>query len=1106
MADPIFDLPSVNPFGLSNVGFNVRPIFVDIDNDGDLDIFLNGSTNSLFMRNTGTVNHPVFAAAETNPFGLSAGVSAFGDIDGDGDLDAVAGNNFFKNTGTINHPVFAAASIGTFGLNAGVSSLVDIDGDGDLDGFIGNYVGQILFSRNIGTMTNPVFAAPEINPFGLNSIIYNATPTLVDIDGDGDLDAFVGSSEGYYGRGGSDLAFFRNTGTLTNPTFYYDSRDPFGLGYVDRRVNPAFADIDGDGDVDAFVGTGGSYFGSRRGDTVFFQNMGIGSVPEFSYQIDSPLDNVGDHAAPALVDIDADGDLDAFVGNAAGNALFFRNTGTVNSPAFAAAITNPFGLNNVGGFADPSFVDIDDDGDLDVFMGNGEGNTLFFKNSGTASSPAFATAINNPFGLSNVGFRAGPTFVDIDDDGDPDAFVGNNDGNTLFFKNSGTASSPAFTTAINNPFGLSDVGFRANPTFFDTDDDGDLDAFIGNNYGASVFFKNTGTVNNPVFVVPHTRFGLNSVGGSANPTFADIDGDGDLDAFVGNAYSYDSYGSIDGGNTYFFINNHAPNTANLSADEIYTKNTPLNLKDIVVSDVDNAHITATLTLSNTAAGSLNTATSGTVTSSFNAGTGTWTASGALANVNALLAGLIFTPALNFTGAFSISTSISDDVATPLTGNKSFSITTNGTGVLLASTPGNDILTGTISTNDTVTYASATAAVTVSLNLSAQQNTLGAGLDTLTAIENLIGSDFNDRLTGDSRNNVLTGGAGNDILIGWTGVDILIGGTGDDSYFVSAVSDNLIEKLGEGTDKVNTSVTYTLPAHVENLILRDALAIDGTGNELANSIEGNAANNKLNGKDGNDLLIGKGGNDDLQGGNGNDTLNGGAGNDLIRGDDGDDTLNGGIGIDQLLGGFGNDTYFVDDVGDEVFDVSPAAALGGIDKIYSSVNYRLLSTVENLTLTGTLAINGTGNSLANIIIGNSGNNVLNGGPGNDTLNGGAGNDSLNGGAGTNSLVGGIGKDIFKFKTANHADMITDFAVVDDTLQLENAVFTALTTTGTLAANQFRIGTKAVDGNDFVVYNSTTGQLLYDADGSGAGTAVPIAMMGVGLSLTNADIVVI
>ena len=115
--------------------------------------------------------------------------------------------------------------------------------------------------------------------------------------------------------------------------------------------------------------------------------------------------------------------------------------------------------------------------------------------------------------------------------------------------------------------------------------------------------------------------------------------------------------------------NDAPSATNLSAAEAYTEDTALNLTDIVISDVDSANVIATLTLSNTAAGSLNTGTSGAVTSTYNAGTGVWTASGALADVNTLLAGLSFTPAANFNSAFSIATSISDGVAAPVTGSK-----------------------------------------------------------------------------------------------------------------------------------------------------------------------------------------------------------------------------------------------------------------------------------------------------------------------------------------------------------------------------------------------------------------------------------------------------
>ena len=108
--------------------------------------------------------------------------------------------------------------------------------------------------------------------------------------------------------------------------------------------------------------------------------------------------------------------------------------------------------------------------------------------------------------------------------------------------------------------------------------------------------------------------------------------------------------------------------------------------------------------------------------------------------------------------------------------------------------------------------------------------------------------------------------------------------------------------------------------------------------------------------------------------------------------------------------------------------------------------------------------------------------------------------------NVLTGGIGKDSFKFTTTGHIDTITDFSVIDDTIILENAVFAALTTTGKLAASQFRIGTNALDADDFIIYNNATGVLLYDGDGNGAGAAVQIATLTGGLSMTNADIVVI
>ena len=139
------------------------------------------------------------------------------------------------------------------------------------------------------------------------------------------------------------------------------------------------------------------------------------------------------------------------------------------------------------------------------------------------------------------------------------------------------------------------------------------------------------------------------------------------------------------------------------------------------------------------------------------------------------------------------------------------------------------------------------------------------MDTLTNIENLIGSRFNDDLTGDTKSNLLTGGAGNDTLRGWNGADTMNGGMGNDSYFVENAGDKVIEAANQGTDSVSSKVTYTLPVNVENLTLTGTLAINGTGNALANVIAGNTANNQLSGLAGNDTISGNGGNDILNGG-------------------------------------------------------------------------------------------------------------------------------------------------------------------------------------------------------------------------------------------------
>ncbi|WP_394809202.1 putative Ig domain-containing protein [Nitrosomonas sp.] len=185
------------------------------------------------------------------------------------------------------------------------------------------------------------------------------------------------------------------------------------------------------------------------------------------------------------------------------------------------------------------------------------------------------------------------------------------------------------------------------------------------------------------------------------------------------------------------------------------------------------------------------------------------------------------PGVSDRGSYALIVKATDTHGSSVSAPLTVAATAFNAGKLFVSTAGNDVLAGTVS-NDTVTYAFTTAPVTVSLAIATQQNTAGAGLDTLTNINNLIGSNFNDTLTGNGQNNALDGGAGNDILNGAGGADTLIGGLGNDTFVVNNIGDVSTEFLNEGTDKVNSNITYTLPAHVENLTLTGTLVINGTG--------------------------------------------------------------------------------------------------------------------------------------------------------------------------------------------------------------------------------------------------------------------------------------
>jgi Ca2+-binding RTX toxin-like protein len=355
-------------------------------------------------------------------------------------------------------------------------------------------------------------------------------------------------------------------------------------------------------------------------------------------------------------------------------------------------------------------------------------------------------------------------------------------------------------------------------------------------------------------------------------------------------------------------------------------------------------------------------------------------------------------------------------------------------------------------NDTYTVDSLGDVVTesdligIDTILSSTTYTLGVNVENLT----LTGPNaINGK--GNSLANLLTGNDADNNLDGDTGLDTMVGGKGNDIYTVDTVGEVVTENAGNEygvADTVLSSITYTLVANVENLTLTGALAINGIGNSSNNRLIGNGANN---------------------------------------------SLNGGAGADTMIGGAGNDTYTVNQPGDIVTESTGE----GTDKVLSSLSFTLGENVENLTLTNAAAVNGTGNSLNNTIIGNSNNNILRGMAGNDIL------------------TGGAGQDIFVFDTTPNAtsnmDIITDFTPGTDTIQLENTgggLFTALPT-GTLALGAFNSGagmTAATQADDRIIYNSTSGALFYDADGTGAQAAIQIALLGTPPMLTNTNFMVV
>jgi Ca2+-binding RTX toxin-like protein len=396
----------------------------------------------------------------------------------------------------------------------------------------------------------------------------------------------------------------------------------------------------------------------------------------------------------------------------------------------------------------------------------------------------------------------------------------------------------------------------------------------------------------------------------------------------------------------------------------------------------------------------------------------------------------------------------------------------------------------------------------------QANGLWNDLSDFNSLRGIIELNDNDIILGSSGNDLINGGFGSDtvdystlgqrVTLKSQGVIVKAGGLGTDTI---AGVERIIGTLGQanvidGTVAGPQTTSFNINLATNNLTVNGIPGIGSAsffvqnftnvlGTINSDTVAGDALANSFTGGGGNDSLFGGGGNDTLIGSAGNDTLIGSAGNDSYGFDTdlalGTDTLN--------EAGGGVDTLNFSATTTRSVAVNLGLATNQVVNTTNRLTLGSVSTFENV-IGGSLADTLTGNALAN---------SFTGGGGNATLNTAAGNDTLSGGAGNDILTGGAGADRFRFdaplNAATNRDIITDFSIVQaDRFELENAVFTALTTPGTLAANAFFIGAAATTATQRILYNSAAGSLLYDADGNGALGSIGFASLTSGLLLTN------
>ncbi len=487
--------------------------FVDVDGDGKPDLFAESRFSYIrYFHNAGAIGAPRFVVVadtlkDVNGVAIDAdrqNIAQFADIDCNGRLDMMLG----RVDGTVTRyemegldsagaPRFRLVTerfqdiqiIGQRASLHGANTLavLDLDGDGDPDILWGDFFEPgLLWLRNLGGCAQPDFHGERI-PFPPNAPLetsgYNA-PTAADLNGDGRADLIVGVLGGAFNPTKTSAAnLYELDQTAPGVWTVVTTRLLDGIDLGSESV-PAFVDLDGDGDSDLVVGTKIEPDNSRNGGLYWLENVGTRTTPAF--RLRGRIDVLpAFHYAPAFGDLDGDGLPDLVLGQFHDAVALYHNAGTRVTPRFvladSALVRLPRGSNAV-----PALVDVDGDGDLDLFLGDASGRIAFFRNDGTVRAPAF-TLVSDDYLGARIGRRAVPRFADLDGDGLPDLVVGGELGPPVLFRNAGTRAAPRFIR--DSAFTVHLPPYSA-PAFADVRGVGRLDLFAGGAGGGIVYFRN----------------------------------------------------------------------------------------------------------------------------------------------------------------------------------------------------------------------------------------------------------------------------------------------------------------------------------------------------------------------------------------------------------------------------------------------------------------------------------------------------------------------------------------------------------------------------------------------------------------------------------------